>query len=307
MTIARRRKYGNRLFYRVILLLLLFSAAINVAPPPIALAAGATNSLTVVKYGGNGNEVLAEKTVTYQWLEENLPVQGDGLTHYYFQGPIFEGDMWDPLEMTNLKDKGAVKGTDIKDLCELVGGMSPGDEVMVAAVDGWHSDFAYSNIYQPLDRQGKIALCWYNGEEAKSGENYGTGYPGNGSFNTAIQMVFMPKTQNGEGKFVFGNSDMKVCLPQEKYQHFYEGFPSTNGLSGKWISEVRIYTGGVPMNLVPERMQNPPASNNSHWPAYAFGALAAILLAFATTFMVKQKGIRTKTGKLDVKVILLLA
>jgi hypothetical protein len=39
---------------------------------------------------------------------------------------------------------------------------------------------------------------------------------------------------------------MKLCMPDEKYQHFYEGLPSTNGLSGKWINEVLIYTGEPP-------------------------------------------------------------
>jgi len=57
--------------------------------------------------------------------------------------------MWDPQETSNLKDKGAVKGTAVKDLCDLVGGMSPGDEVSIIAVDRWHTDFAYSNIISP--------------------------------------------------------------------------------------------------------------------------------------------------------------
>jgi hypothetical protein len=43
-------------------------------------------------------------------MEANLPVQGDGATHYYHQGPVFEGDKWDPEETANLKDKGAVMG-----------------------------------------------------------------------------------------------------------------------------------------------------------------------------------------------------
>jgi hypothetical protein len=40
---------------------------------------------------------------------------------------------------------------------------------------------------------------------------------------------------------------MRLCLPDEKYQHFYEGLPSTNGLSGKWISEIAIFTGEPPL------------------------------------------------------------
>jgi len=211
-----------------------------------ALAAGPTTSVHVVKYVADGS-VLAEVTRTYEWLRDNLPVQGDGSTHYYHQGPVFEGDMWDPAEMQNLKDKGAVKGTALRDLCGLVGGMSPGDELMVKAADGWHTEFAYENIYEPMEIQGVISLCWYNGGTDEGGEGYGTGYPGNTGYYSAMQLVFMAGTPNSTGKYVFGNSDMKVCLPDEKYQHFYEGLPSTNGLSGKWISEVAIFSGEAPV------------------------------------------------------------
>ena len=209
-------------------------------------AAGATSNIHVVKYAADGVTRLADKTVSYQWMQKMLPVHGDGKTHYYHQGPIFQGDMWDPQEINNLKDKGAVEGTAVKDLCDLVGGMSPGDEVMLVAVDGWHTEFAYKNIYQPIDQQGIIALCWYNGEDAQDGETYGVGYPADNAYHSALQIVFMKSTPNSDGKLVFGNSDMKVAFPEEKYQHFYDGqYPSSNGLSGKWIAEVRIYSGGI--------------------------------------------------------------
>ena len=210
--------------------------------PGVALAAGATAELHIAKVAADGSTVIAERTVSYEWMEENLPVYGDGATHYYHQGPAFEGDMWDPLETENLKDKGAVMGTDARDLCELVGGMRPGDEVRFKAVDGWHTEFSYENVYEPLDRQGRIVLAWYNGEEPADGEKYGTGYPGVEGYHTAMQIVFMPGTTNEAGRYVFGNEDMRVSLPQEEYQHFYQGYPSTNGLSGKWIAELIIYS-----------------------------------------------------------------
>jgi hypothetical protein len=146
-------------------------------------------------------------------MEKNLKVYGDGKAHYYHQGPIFEGDLWDPDEINNLKDKGAVKGTAVKDLCDQVNGMAAADEVMLVAVDKWHTEFAYSNIYEPLDIQGTIALCWYNGEDAKEGERYGVGYPANNAYRTAMQIVFMAGTTNREGKYVFGKTDMKTALP----------------------------------------------------------------------------------------------
>ena len=211
------------------------------APTP-AVAAGATTELHIVRYAADGTTILAERTVSYQWMEENLPVYGDSVTHYYHQGPVFEGDMWDPSETQNLKDKGAVMGTNARDLCDLVGGMSPGDEVSFVAVDGWHTEFAYENVYEPLERQGPIVLAWFNGAEPEFGEKYGTGYPGLEGYHTAMQIVFMAGTTNEVGQYVFSNEDMRVSLPQEKYQHFYQGFPSTNGLSGKWITRLIIYS-----------------------------------------------------------------
>ncbi len=205
-------------------------------------AAGATTEVRVIKYADDGITVLSETTVSYQWMEENLPVRGDGTTHYYHQGPVFEGDMWDPSETVNLKDKGAVKGTAIRDLCDLAGGMQPGDEVRLVAVDGWSTAFGYDNIYQPMEQQGTITICWFNGSESQTGEKFGVGYPGVESFHSAMQIVFMAGTTNLEGKFVFGNDDMRITLPQEEYQHYYQGLPSTNGLSGKWIDRLVIYS-----------------------------------------------------------------
>jgi len=263
-------------------LLCLLVLALVVAQP--ALAANATTSVHIVKYASDGT-VLTETTKTYQWLRDNLPLQGDGVTHYYHQGPIFEGDMWDPGETENLKDKGAVKGTALKDLCELVGGMSAGDEIMLKAVDGWHTEFAYENIYEPLDIQGIITLCWYSGEDALSGERYGEGYPGANAYHTAMQIVFLAGTTNPEGNYVFGNSDMRVCLTEERYQHFYEGLPSTNGLSGKWIDEVAIFSGEAPVKpgekLPPETTGDPERQDTGQLPLVPIilGGVGVIVVA----------------------------
>jgi hypothetical protein len=230
----------------VISIVVLLCAMAPVSFLQVAAAAGATTSVHIVKYATDGTTVLVGRTVDHKWMESNLPVQGDGVTHYYHQGPVFQGDMWDPDETTNLKDKGAVKGTDIKDLCDLVGGMSPGDEVMVVAVDGYYLEFPYENVYEPQDRQGSIVLCWYKSKDPEA--NVGYGYPGSSAYSSAMQIVFFAKTTNGDGEHVFGNSDMRACLTDKKYQHFYEGLPSTDGLSGKWISEIRIYSAGAPIS-----------------------------------------------------------
>ena len=217
-----------------LLLLLLVSATCLVHADP-------TTDVHVIKYAEDGT-IVNETTLTYQWMEANLPVLGDGVRHYYHQGPVFEGDKWDPNETTNFKDKGAVKGTDVKDLCELVGGMGPDDEVMIHAPDGYHVEFGYANVYEPQPRQGPMVLCWYCGEDSDVGERQGTGYPPD--YALGMRLVFFADTStNTEGKHVFGNWDMHECIP-EKSQHFYELYPSTNGFSVKWVDEIRIYTGG---------------------------------------------------------------
>ncbi|MDD1634414.1 MAG: argininosuccinate synthase, partial [Methanomicrobiales archaeon] len=50
--------------------------------------AAPTTEIRAVAIAPNGT-VMAERTVDYRWLEANLPVLGDGVTHYYQQGPVF--------------------------------------------------------------------------------------------------------------------------------------------------------------------------------------------------------------------------
>ena len=274
----------------VALLLALFIPASSVG------AAGATKSVHIVKYAKDGVTVVEEETATYQWMEKNLTKCGDGVTHYYHQGPSFDPDnLWDPDETVNLKDKGAVMGTSAKDLCGLVGGMVPGDEVLIHASDNWTIKFKYANIYEPQERQGIIALCWYNGEEAKEGERYGEGYPGNNGYRTALQIVIMAGTTNAEGKHVFGNADMQAAMPPEEgYSHFYqdsEGFwPSTNGLAGKWIDGVIIYPTGTAPEIPQTDEHAAPADSSTQIPWLPIGlGIAGLLLVGVALFLVLRK------------------
>jgi hypothetical protein len=211
----------------------------------VAAQAAPTTEVYVVKFAEDGETVLEETTVDYHWMEENLPVYGDGVTHYYHQGPVFVDDpeeRWDVNETTNFKDHGAVRGTDIRDLCDLVGGMEPGDEVMVHAVDGYHVQFPYPNVYDPDPRQGPMVLTWYNGEDAEVGERQGVGYPP--EFYAGMRLIFSAdNSTNAEGLHVFGNHDMRETMPEASV-HFYEIYPSTNGYTVKWVDEIRVYSGG---------------------------------------------------------------
>lgn len=208
--------------------------------------AAPTTSVHVVKIAADGTTVKNETTVDYLWMEANLPVLGDGVTHYYHQGPVFAEDkeaQWDINETTNFKDRGAVKGTNVADLCDLVGGMAPGDEVMIRASDGYHIEFGYTNVYEPEPRQGTIGICWYNGEDADVGERQGVGYPP--EYHAGMRLVLFADTSvNAEGKHVFGNQDMRACFPPERLYLFDDLYPSTSGYTVKWIEEVRVYEGG---------------------------------------------------------------
>ncbi len=269
----------NKSSYLTLVLLLVLVPFVSAAP---------TTEVHIVKYGPDGSSILAERTVDYRWLEENLPIQGDGVSHYYHQGPVFVADkegQWDIHETANFKDMGAVRGTSVRDLCDLVGGMNPHDEVMVKAVDGYHVEFAYENIYQPQPRQGQPVVCWFNGEESKVGERQGVGFPP--SYHVGMRLVFFAdNSTNPDGKHVFGNSDMREVMPAESVHLFDNLYPSTSGYNVKWVDEIRVYSGGYQgsSDALPKSYESkmdetyPPPPTRSPWSLISlFIALAAVI------------------------------
>jgi len=224
---------GKKILLSLCVLVLVASLGIYIN---IHMALSQTTSVRIVKYASDGVTVIDELTVDYLWMQSNLPIQGDGSTHYYHQGPTFDPqNLWDPSETVNLKDKGAVRGTAVKDLCSMVGGMNPGDIVRIKAVDNFQKSFSYADVYSPEPAQGRIVLCWYmNGQYVPS-------------FAEGMQLIFFAQTQNGAGQYVFGNWDMHECLA-EQYWHYYQSggisYPSTNGLSIKYINEIAVFPAG---------------------------------------------------------------
>ncbi|KQC04222.1 MAG: hypothetical protein APR53_00130 [Methanoculleus sp. SDB] len=218
-------------------------------------AAGASTSVHLVRIAADGDTVLNETTVDYLWMEANLPVYGDGVTHYYHQGPIFVDDpdpeveaqlRWNPDEDTNIleKDMGAVKGTNVKDLCDLVGGMSAGEEAKFRASDGWYRYFAYKNIYEYSSREGPIVLAWWRPDLGYVSEDYFEG----------MRMVWFADTStNPFGLHAFGVWDWHEAA-EEKYWYYYttggEYYPTTTGLSGMYITEITIYSDDDPAGSI---------------------------------------------------------
>ncbi|MBT8508660.1 hypothetical protein AZH53_09610 [Methanomicrobiaceae archaeon CYW5] len=214
----------------------------------------ATTEVHIIKYDEDGTTVLAETTVDYHWMEANLPVMGDGVTHYFHQGPVFidypdpeiEAALrWNPDEDMNVreKDMGALKGTNVKDLCDLVGGMDDGDEVKINAADGWYDYFAYENIYEYSSREGPVVLTWYVDD---LGLYPSESYPDTGYYDGMRLVWFADDSTNPWGVHAFGAWDWHEAADEEYWYYYYgsptEKYPTTTGLSGKVISRISIYS-----------------------------------------------------------------
>jgi hypothetical protein len=221
---------------------LCLAIVITLIPADAALATSPTTSITIIKYDTDRTTILDEQTVTWEWMKDNLPVQGDGVTHYYHQGPSFDSEnLWDPDETISVdsRDFGAVLGTDVKDLCNLVeGGASSGDTIKIKASDGFSKWFDYEDVYTPEPAQGKLAITWYttgNGED---------GYVPD--YASGMRLVFLAETVNAAGKHVFGNWDMHETLAESRWYYFYDGdyWPSSGGLSVKYVRYIEIYSSG---------------------------------------------------------------
>jgi hypothetical protein len=243
VTVKTKSKY---IFIILLCLTIMVSLPLAFSRSPVKAAA--TGSLTVTKYAGDRTTILSQVTIDYQTMQSTLPVQGDGTTHYFHQGPSFdENNLWDPTETVNVKDKGAAKGTDVKDLCNLAGGMASGDTVQIKASDGMSKTFDYANVYSPAPRQGKMVVCWYTKDSSDDGvTRYYTSGAYIPDFAEGMQLVFFAQTTNTAGQLVFGNKDMQDCLPQNRWYYYDAQWPSTNGLSVKWISQINIYSTAPP-------------------------------------------------------------
>jgi hypothetical protein len=211
-------------------------ALVFVLLPAAPASAKPSTSITVIRLAVDGTTANHSITYTWQELRDNFEVYGDGETHYYFQGIVQEGDKWNPTEDVNIKDCGAVKGTNLVDLCDEVGGMSPGQELTIKANDGWEYTFAYKNVYDYSPREGPMVLTWY-----QNGKNPDNGY-GDG-----MRVVWFADTStNPEGLHIFGVWDWHEAA-EEKYWYFNDGiYPTTTGISGKMVSIIRILTNEPP-------------------------------------------------------------
>ncbi|MBN1191768.1 MAG: hypothetical protein JXA46_18600 [Dehalococcoidales bacterium] len=230
--------------YKAVFLAAVVALAASIFLSSAIYADNTTTSVTVKRMAVDGETANREITLTYQEMEDYFYVEGDGETHYYHQGPVYEDDKdarWNPEEDSNFKDYGAVKGTNIMDLCIFAGGLSEGQEIQIVSSDGWNMKFSYKNIYEYHDREGPMVLTWYKDDM----------YPDSG-YEEGMRLVWLADDSvNPEGKHVFGNWDWHQAS-EEEYWYFYQQnpgspeYPTTSGLSGKCISEIRLLTSEEP-------------------------------------------------------------
>jgi hypothetical protein len=238
-----------------------------------------TTEVHVVKYASDNTSIINETTVNYSWMEAKLPVQGNGISHYYFQGPVFEDEweetynltftgtwgsseeLWDRIwnsstceyeqrEQVNCypnKDLGACKGTDIRDLCNLVGGMREEDTVKILANDGVFKMFPYSVMYNENPHLGPYVLTWYSVGAGESGAT--SGYTGANYTSGMRCMFFADTSRNPWKKHIAGIGDMVESIPPE-YYHYYVNlpvfYPSLGGYSIKEVNRIYIYSHDEP-------------------------------------------------------------
>jgi hypothetical protein len=222
--------------YRVLsCFLILLTFILIVAPSTSALAAG-TTSLTITKYAGDGSTIIDQVTISYQEMRDSLPVVGDGITHYYHQGPTFDpGNLWDPDEIVNVdsRDMGAARGTDIRDLLALVGGAPPDSEIEVKASDNFTKRFAADDLDSMEDIT--LVIAWDN-------PTYGGEVP---DYDTGMRLIFFDSNTNAEEKHAFGNWDMHETLQETYWHYYYSGgvyYPSSSGLSVQYVNAINIYS-----------------------------------------------------------------
>jgi DMSO/TMAO reductase YedYZ molybdopterin-dependent catalytic subunit len=193
--------------------------------------------LRIVKYAEDHTTILKEVTVDYLWMENEsgFDVIGDGEIIYKFEGITNNPeDIWDADETYpgGFKLANAVKGTRIRDLCGLVGGMGAGTEIEFVAKDGFKTKLPYSSIYTDPSvqaRQGDVILAWWaDGQYVPY-------------YRDGMRLFLTPDDH------IYGQWDMHETLPEQYWHYYYSPsdnifYPSCAGLSAKWITEIRIYS-----------------------------------------------------------------
>ncbi len=196
--------------------------------------------LSVVKKSADGT-VLSSVSVSYEELKKKFAVIGDGTGTYSIQGPVMDEylesvGMWDEQETfppcgsssdPRYKVHEAVKGTPLKDVLSLAGGIQAGDAVTLIADDGFRHTFtdAYRYVYSPDPAMGTMFLAW-----SKDGSDGLSAYP-------ETYRLFFTSDDS-----VFSLHDMNVSMAAEDYGWYAGKYPSSALLSVQNIKIIEVTT-----------------------------------------------------------------
>ena len=239
-----------------------------------------TTQITVTRMSADGiTPTDAVATRTYQEMEAGLPVMGDGNTWYYYQGPVFEGEWeanygvsypeyrtdwggtppaweaseerWDRFwngeryvqnEEVNWQTKnlGKLKGTNVKDLVDLVGGAPEGRTVRIIAEDNVYQDLPAAAINNPVPRLGPYVITWWSEGAGEGGDT--RGYTGPDYSNGMRATFFSDNSGNPSGEHVAGLGDQAAALPADYWYYYSGSYPSMGGWTLKYVDRINVYS-----------------------------------------------------------------
>ncbi len=105
------------------------------------------------------------------------------------------------------------------------------------ASDGFSKTFPYAYIYTPNPRQGPMGITWFRADQ---------GYVSSYTDGMRLVMFADAKTNtygwNTSGWHVFGNADMRDSWVPNDWYNYSGIYPSSGGVSVKWISDILIYS-----------------------------------------------------------------
>ena len=138
---------------------------------------------------------------------------GDGVTHYYHQGPVFEGDKWDPNETVNFKDRGPSRARTSRRSPVLSGALLPATRRWSRPPTATTSSTATRPWFTRRRGRDRSSSPGSTAPTPQRASLQGTGYPPD--FYSGMRLVFFADTStNPGGLHVFGNEDMRVALPE---------------------------------------------------------------------------------------------
>lgn len=207
--------------------LLLIVGGLLVAP-----VSAATTWINTTKYADNNySSVINWTNLSWQEMNATLP-KAYSNDPVYMQGPTFDpGDPYGTAGQNMILFYGH-NGTYVRNLTDLVGGMTTGDELKIQSSDSFSLYFGADDVNTPEENQGNLVVSWWDSEMGLvPGYSYG------------MRLFFYNPAPD------YGVNDcLNLTLVEMRdnfdpwYRSNYSGiWPSAKGLSSKYVQYLKIY------------------------------------------------------------------